>query len=142
MEEELTTQAKGTITELQVATFFIQKGYVLSKPLMDTRYDYLLELKNGTIKKIQVKTCRNVNNEYIVFKTCNTHTNTQGTFNRNYKGEIDYFATFYNDKCYLIPIEDCGSRTKSLRITPPKNGHTKGVNYITDYEINKILPND
>lgn len=142
MEEQLTTQSIGVITELQVATYLIQKGYIVSQPLVDTRYDYLLELKNGAIKKIQVKTCQNFNNEYIVFKTYNTHTNTQGTTNKNYKGEIDYFATFYNNKCYLVPIEECGSRTKTLRIVPPKNGHTTGINYLVDYEIEKILLNE
>lgn len=142
MNEELTTQLKGAITEFQVATRLLQKGYIISKPLVDTRYDYLLELKNGSLKKVQVKTCQVIDNEYIEFKTCNTHTNTQRTFNRNYKGEIDYFATFYNEKCYLVPIDECGSRSKRLRIVPPKNGQIKGVSFIFDYEIDKILPND
>lgn len=142
MEEQLSSQIKGTITELEVATALLQQGYIISKPLVDTRYDYLLELKDGSFKKIQVKTCQIVENEYIEIKTCNTHTNTQGTYNKNYKGQIDYFATFYNNKCYLIPIEECGSRSKRLRITPPKNGQKKDISYFYNYEINKILPND
>lgn len=143
MKEELSTQLKGTITEMQVATAFLKAGYIVSKPLIDTRYDYLLETKNGSIKKIQVKTSHaNPNEEWIEFKTCNTHTNTQGTIDRDYKGEIDYFATFYKDTCYLIPIEECGSRSKKLRIAPTKNGQIKGISFIYNYEIDKILPND
>ena len=146
MEEKLTTQLKGKITEMQVAIYFLQQGYIVSQPLVDTRYDFLLEVRNK-IFKIQVKTSSlivNENNEIeaIEFKTCNTHTNTHGTTNRNYKGQIDYFATFYNNTCYLIPIEECGSRSKKLRILPPKNNQVKGINYLKDYQIEKILPND
>lgn len=146
MEVNLTTQLKGKITEMQVATYLLQQGYVVSQPLVDTRYDFLLEVQDK-ILKIQVKTSSAVMNEdneieAIEFKTCNTHTNAQGTINRNYKGQIDYFATFYDNICYLIPIEECGSRSKKLRILPPKNNQIKGINYLKDYQIEKILPND
>lgn len=142
MENNLTTQLKGKITELQVATYCLQKGYIISQPLIDTRYDFLLEYKDK-ILKIQVKSSSVIGeNEVIQFKTCNTHTNTRGTSNRSYKGEIDYFATFYNDKCYLVPIQECGSRTKKLRILPTKNNRTVGINFLENYELEKILPND
>lgn len=142
MENNLTTQLKGKITELQVATYCLQKGYIISQPLIDTRYDFLLEYKDK-ILKIQVKSSSVIGeNEVIQFKTCNTHTNTRGTSNRNYKGEIDYFATFYNDKCYLVPIQECGSRTKKLRILPTKNNRTIGISFLENYELEKILPND
>lgn len=139
MENNLTTQLKGKITELQVATYFLQKGYIISQPLVDTRYDFLLEYQDK-ILKIQVKSSTIIgDNEAIQFKTCNTHTNTQGTTNRNYKGEIDYFATIYNGKCYLIPIEECGSRSKILRLAPTKNGQIKGICWAENYELEKIL---
>ena len=127
---------------MQVATILLQKGFIVSQPLIDTRYDFLLEYKSK-ILKIQVKTSQIIGDEEAIeFKTCNTHTNTQGTTQRNYKGEIDYFATIYKNKCYLVPIEDCGVRSKKLRIKPPKTNQTKGIFFLTDYELEKILPND
>lgn len=140
--EEKSSQLKGKITELQVATALLNQGYIVSQPLVDTRYDFLLEYKDK-ILKIQVKTSRLIgDNEAIEFNTSNTHTNTLGTITKNYKGQIDYFATFYNNQCYLVPIEDCGVKTKRLRIAPTKTGQTKGISFLADYSLDKILPND
>ena len=44
------------------------------------------------------------------------------------------------DECYLIPVEECGSRTKSLRIIPPKNNNPNvhmAKNYIAKEVLNK-----
>lgn len=137
---ELATQFRGTITELEVATDLLKYGFIISRPLIDTRYDYLLDTGNH-IYKIQVKTsCEK--DGFIEFRTCNTHTNTKGTFNRNYKGEIDFFATFFNGNTYLVPIEECGSRTKRLRIERPKNNQEQGITYLENFTVAKILLND
>ncbi len=139
--EELSTQIKGKITELQIASCFLEKGIIVSQPLINTRYDFLIDYKNK-IYKIQVKTCRLSNEgDSLIFNTSNSHTNTKETLNRSYENEIDYFATFYKNKCYLIPISECGKRNKTLRIFPPKNGQKIGVSFLEDYELEKILSN-
>ena len=56
----------------------------------------------------------------------------------NKENEIDFFATFYNGKCYLVPQNECSTQ-KSLRILPPKNGQTKGVSFLKDYEAKEVL---
>lgn len=140
--ENLTTQLKGKVTEMQVAVAFLKKGYIVSQPLIDTRYDFIVEYKNSLLK-IQVKTSHITgDNEAIEFYVSNTHINTKGTENRNYKGEIDYFATYYNNQCYLVPIQECGSRSKKLRIAPTKNKQVKNISFLKDYTLEKILPND
>lgn len=112
---------------------------MISQPLVDARYDFVLE-KNGKFYRIQVKTCRLSEDESgIEFNTSNSHTNTQGTTNRNYKGQADYFATFYDGECYLIPVNECGSRNKKLRIIPPKNGQRTGISFLENYTVEKIL---
>ena len=90
---------------MAVANAFLKLGYTVSQPLVDSRYDFIDDIK-GEFKTILVKTSHLGNDgEYFEFKTCNTHTNTQGTIQRNYKKDnIDYFATIYNDKCYVIPV--------------------------------------
>lgn len=137
------TQIQGKITELIVANEFLKLGYVVSQPLIDTRYDFIVDIK-GSLKTIQVKTSHlNENKEYFEFNTCNTHINTQGTTQKNYKNDnVDYFATIYNNKCYIIPVNQCGVRSQRLRLTPAKNGQTKGITFAKDYELEKIFPNN
>ena len=52
--------------------------------------------------------------------------------------EIDYFATYFNNKCYLVPIEECSSE-KTLRFEPPANGQRVGITFAEDYELEKQI---
>jgi hypothetical protein len=138
--EEISTQIKGRVTELSVANEFLKRGFTISQPLVDDRYDFIADV-NGKFITLQVKTCHYDSDGYLEFKTCNTHTNTSSTTYRNYKNDnVDYFATFYDGQCYLIPVAQCGSRQQRLRTQPTKNGQVKGITFACDYEIDKILP--
>ena len=44
-----------------------------------------------------------------------------------------------NNNCYIISVNDCGSRAQRLRITPPKNGNQRGSKFLKDYSIDKFL---
>lgn len=139
---ELNSHFKGEITELQVAQTFLSKGIQVSKPLVsDSRYDFIVDI-NHTLLKIQVKTCNleNLSDGFISFKTCSTHTNTKGTVAHSYsKEDVDYFATYYNNNCYIVPIEKVGTREFRLRIAPTKNGQVKNINFAEDYLLEKFL---
>lgn len=103
----MNTHFQGKVTELQVANSFLNKGYQVCQPLVsDSRYDFIIDT-NGKLYKIQVKTCHlGGDDEYLEFATSSSHTNTQRTVNHSYnKDEIDYFATYYNNQCYLVPVE-------------------------------------
>ena len=137
----LNTHFQGKITEMQVALAFINKGYQVSQPLIsDSRYDFIVDIKSQ-LMRIQVKTCRIFEEDgYIDFATSSSHTNTQGTINHSYSDrEIDYFATFYNNQCYVISVNECGARNQRLRITPPKNGNQRGSKMLENYTIEKFL---
>lgn len=137
----MNTHFQGKTTEMQVALAFIQKGYQVSQPLIsDSRYDFIVDI-NSQLLRLQVKTCRIFESEgYIDFATSSSHTNTQGTINHSYTDkEIDYFATFYNNQCYIISVNECGSRSQRLRITPPKNGNQRGSKMLENYTIDKFL---
>jgi len=63
-----------------------------------------------------------------------SHTNTKGTVNHSYTSdEIDYFATIYDNECYVIPVTECGCRGQRLRLKPTKNGQTVGIKFAKDY---------
>lgn len=131
------TNLKGTITELKCKIYFLELGYFVSTPDSPTRYDFILDV-DGKLLKIQVKTSKS-NGERISFETCSSHITREGASRRTYEKEIDYFCTWFNNECYLIPVEECGTRNKSLRLIPTKNGQTKNISFAKDYIAKEVL---
>ena len=92
--------------------------------------------------RIQSKTSSGVLNEKnelagIKFSCRSTRVSTQGNFKRKYtKDEIDYFCTFWNRICYVIPVEEC-SDEKILRFFYPSNGQKQKISLAEDYTIEK-----
>lgn len=140
MKEISSTLLKGKITELKCELWFLERGYLVSIPEVPYQYDFLVDV-NGKIIKIQVKTS-SVDEEKtgITFRVCSITHNNNGYARRNYsENDVDYFMTYYEEKCYLIPFSDCGVKEKKLRLIPPKNGQVKGISFAEDYLAEKIL---
>lgn len=137
---ELNSHFKGEITEQQVALEFLKLGYLVSKPLVQSsRYDFIVDI-NHKLYKIQVKTGTLKENSFIEFATSTSHTNTQGTLNLTYSADdVDFFATMYEDQCYLVPYDVCGKRAQRLRLIPTKNGQIKGITFAKDFKIKDVL---
>ena len=137
----LSSHFVGEITEQQVAIEFLKLGILVSKPLVQSsRYDFIVDI-NHQLYKVQVKTSTpKENNAYIQFATSTSHTNTQGTLNLTYSEEdVDFFATMYENQCYLIPQKQCGKRNQRLRLAPTLNGQTKGVMFAKDYHLEDVV---
>lgn len=140
----LDTKIKGNTTELECILEFMKKGYQVSIPFgEDSRYDFIADI-DGKLLKIQCKSCSEVeqNGEVVAIRfrcvrqsgnRAKVNTRTQYT-----KEEIDFFATSYKGKCYLVPVEQC-SNEKTLRILPPKNNQTKGITWLKDCEIMEVI---
>lgn len=140
LTEVSNTLLKGRLTELKTLTYFLELGYIVSIPEIPCQYDFLLDVK-GKIFKIQVKTCREQDG-YIEFNTSSMTHNKQGYTRREYTSDmVDFFCTYYNEKCYLIPLSECGSRAKRLRLIPTKNGQTKNICFAENYLATTILEN-
>ncbi len=137
----LESKQKGIITELQCITAFNQLGYHISIPYGEnSRYDFIADIE-GKLIRVQVKTSRykDESQEAILFACRSSHVNSKGTQNVRYTSdEIDYFATYFNNICYLIPVNEC-STEKVLRFVPPKNGQIKGITFAIDYELEKQI---
>ena len=131
----LSSKQKGNLTELQSITAFYKLGYQVSIPYGEnSRYDFIADI-NGKLIKVQCKTSREVDVGVIEFSCRSCRSNTQSSIERRYnKEEIDYFCTYWEDKCYLIPVEET-SGTKKLRFVTPKNGQKVGISYAKDYEL-------
>ena len=134
------TNIIGTITELKCITYFLELGFTVSVPQNPCRYDFILD--TGTeLLKIQVKTCNTTRQEgAITFSTNSSHFINGKHVHTNYKNDnIDYFCTYYEEECYLIPVEECGSTEKRLRIVPPKNGQIKNICFAKDYIAKEVI---
>lgn len=138
---ELNSKQKGNLTELQCITAFYENGYAVSIPYGEnSRYDFIADIK-GKLIRVQVKTSsiKNGDTTAIEFSCRSTRVNSSGSISKRYnEEEIDYFATFWNGQCYLIPVQEC-SITKTLRFAPPKNGQIKGITFASEYELNKQI---
>lgn len=135
------TLIKGMTTELDCIRSFIAAGFQVSIPYGDcARYDFLAD-KDGKIIRVQVKSSSwtDETKTAFMFYARSTHINSKGVKQQRYdETQIDYLATFFEGKCYVIPVQKC-SITKTLRFVPPKSGQLKGINFAVDYELKNVL---
>jgi hypothetical protein len=136
---ELDSKKKGNLTEMQCMAAFMAHNCGVNIPFGDnSKYDFIADI-DGQLLRIQVKTASQKDENAIKFSCRSTHVNCTGVKNVRYnENEIDYFATYWNNECYLIPVQEC-SVEKTLRFAPPKNGQTKGITFAKDYLLNVQL---
>ena len=135
----------GNATEMECMLEFMKIGIQVSIPFgEDSRYDFIADI-NGKLYRIQSKHCSELTDDSgqivaIKFKTVRQSGSNAAKWSRTKytKDEIDYFSTAYNGKCYLVPVEQC-SVEKILRIIPPKNGQTKGISFLENFELNEVI---
>lgn len=134
---EYTTNQKGLITEMEVALYFIKLGYNVSQPLnIDSRYDFILDTGKNLLK-IQVKTSHKDKEKNSISFKCKSVTGRGEVKHSSYsKQDIDYFATSWENKVYLIPVEECSTQ-KTLRLD--KNIIRSNWNYAEDYLAEEVL---
>lgn len=135
MKKELTTQQKGITTEIFVAARLLELGYNVSQPFcQDSKYDLIVDV-NNKLYRLQVKTARLINDDTIVFNCRSTTKNSQTNKSRYYQAdEIDYFATYWNNEVFLVPVQECSSE-KRLHLTPVKQSNQC---YLYDYQISEV----
>ena len=140
----MNTKEVGNLTELQCMTRLYELGCIVSVPFGNAnKYDLIVDC-NNQLYKVQCKHASEVLNDdgtvhSIRFKTTWQSRNTYSYVRHTYMpDEVDFFATYYNNNCYLIPIQECG-QVKQLRINPPKNHQEKNITYLHDYLAEKIL---
>ena len=136
----MTSKQKGNITELETMLAFIKLGYNVLTPYGDCeRYDFVVDVK-GKFIRVQAKTSRTEDNgASSIFSGRSSHRKDGGIIHHQYTAkEIEYFATSFNGKCYLIPVDECGA-DKRLRILPAKNGQTRGITWAKDYELEEVV---
>ena len=135
------TLFKGRVTELNCLTYFLEHGYIVSTPEITCPYDFLLDTGAG-IYRIQVKTSKLVKSAAgaIEFRTSSITHNSNGYTQRVYTDKyVDYFATYWDGECYLVPACECGSKAKRLRLSPAINGQVKNIAFAKDYIAEEVI---
>lgn len=130
------TNLKGKLTEIEVLHYIINMGYSVSIPFGDKdRYDQIWDI-NGKLLKVQVKTShwKNERNNAFTFK-CKTTSN--GKEYKYTEADIDYFATMWDGRCYLIPVRNC-STEKTLWINQ-NFGYNKNCHMASEYLVEEVL---
>lgn len=134
------TKRVGNITELEVELAFAKLGYPVLIPFGDCkRYDLVVD-HNGKFYRIQVKTSHEGNRSKSFSFECRSSHRKEGkyVFHLYDESEIDYFATMFNGKCYIVPVSECGTG-KTLRLGEPKNGMQTNISWAKDYELETVI---
>ena len=132
----------GNITELEIMLAFIKLGYNVLTPYGDCeRYDFVVDANNSFIR-IQAKTSKTEDDGASFNFSCRSCNRKDGKIvhHQYTEEEIDYFATVFNSKVYLVPVNECGA-DKRLRLLPTKNGQVKGITWAKDYELEEVVKN-
>lgn len=138
---EINSRIIGEMTELKCQLFCLEKGFIVSKPIVDNaRYDMILDY-NGKIYKIQIKTSRWMSDEHegFLFNCKSQHSISTGNKIMKYTpNEIDFFMTEFENKFYLIPCDKPRSEIK-LRFKPTKNNQDYKANFAKDFLFEEVI---
>jgi hypothetical protein len=131
----------GDATEAMVIARLVQAGKNVLLPFGENRrYDLVID-EGDHFVRVQCKTGR-LRSGAIRFNTCSStyhHPNNQGTkaYHRGYAGEADLFGVYVreNDRVYLIPVTQVGTREGVLRVDPSRNNQSARVRWARDFEV-------
>ena len=130
------TNILGKTTELEVLLYVTKKGVSVSIPFGDkNRYDQIWDI-NGKLVRVQVKTSHlytKNTGKAIEFKTTGT---SNGKITCYSKNDIDYFATFWDNQVYVVPVEETSSK-KVLRFESSIN--SSNISWAKDYTFEKVF---
>lgn len=102
---------KGQIIELKVQEELLRYGFDISIPSYNaSKYDLIADTGKELLK-IQVK--KSISNSNTSFSFSCTSQNVKSSTKAKHKyttDEIDYFATVWKDKVYLIPVEETSTQ--------------------------------
>jgi hypothetical protein len=129
------THLYGHIAEQKVVTESLKRGYIVSEPIVESRYDLLID--NGEeIKRIQVKYTSDENNgSYAISLQSQCRHNG---YRRKYtQKEVDAVIAYIGeeDSFVLIPPKVFeNQKTIKIRFDETKNNQEKFVHFYEDYK--------
>lgn len=129
---------KGQIIELKVQEELLRYGFDISIPSYNaSKYDLIADTGKELLR-IQVKKSISNSNSSFTFPCTTQNVKSSAKAKHKYtKEEIDYFATVWKDKVYLIPIDET-SLSKTIRFNDDTyliSNILSGYERLTDEEL-------
>lgn len=132
------TKQRGEVSEAKVLAHLKSIGLTVLTPFGDNaKYDLVCDTDDGFVR-VQVKTGKLQDNGAIIFNTATRGHNMEDAYQKEYdSNDIDVFVVFCPqvDEYYAVDVEDAPSSQMSLRVEPPGNGQTKGVNMAKEFDL-------
>jgi len=132
----------GERSEGMVLAALLRAGKVVLQPFGDNqRYDLVID-EGGTFVRVQCKTARlSRNKKALEFATCSSSVHRKGGSRRDYRGQADQFGVYSPelDKVFLVPVDEVGLRSATLRLEPSANHQKRGIRHATEYEVTTML---
>lgn len=124
---------------MKVMLFLVEQGYNVSQPLnADSKYDCILDVQ-GRLYRIQVKTAHiSSSTKNAIEIKCRSITTTQNHCKQSgyTSGDIEYFATVWDNEVYLIPVNEC-SLCKTLHLSDEVK--MSNWSYLKDYKATEVI---
>jgi PD-(D/E)XK nuclease superfamily protein len=133
----LSTDQKGAVAELAIATAAADLGIGVWGSFTVERYDLIFDLRPGLVR-VQCKWASR-HDDVIIVRCYRNRRNCDGLLRQFYSADdIDAYAAYCAEtrQCYFLPIEEFGNRIAiQLRLAPTKNNQATGINWARDYEF-------
>jgi hypothetical protein len=139
---DLTTNQKGAIAEIAIASQAIRLGIEVYRPIVEGgRFDCIF-LIGSRLVRVQCKWAPQAGD--IINVRCRSCTRTRtGLRHRGYTAdEIDAYAAYCPnlDRCYFLPYDRfAGAASIQLRLEPSRNNQRQGIHWASDYEFGATL---
>jgi hypothetical protein len=134
------SKQKGEKTEAIVLAELMKRNLTVLQPFGENqRYDFVIET-GGEFYALQCKTARREGGKAI-FRTRSVRPSSEGYIRKDYGKEIDYFVVYCpaNEETYLVSGDEASKNEMTLRIEPPGNNQSKGINWAEEYSIDAKL---
>lgn len=133
-------KTRGNFNELGCMAHFSKYGCILSQPYGDSApYDFIADV-GGRLLKIQCKSWDNcATSGCIRLSFKRTTMNSKGTVSKYYSvDEVDYFATVWDNKCYIIKNMN-GLRGMTLRVIRSEKTCCGNAHSIEEFGIDSFM---
>ena len=118
--------SKGALGELAVQKSLIQQGYSIYAPVVDVdQIDLVVELNNGSMKKVQIKTVMELKRGTAVEVSLTKYKNTN---------RVDVVAVYYLPKDIIAYVPYDNTHALTLALITGKNNQTKNRKWFYSYE--------
>ena len=136
----------GDVGEAHAIYEFTRLGIPVSKPVNNSMvYDLIIDVEN-VLYKIQVKTTSGFvpDTNTMVFDLTKLDVRSNMNIHYSYtQDEVDFFYLYCIEEniSMLLSVKDAPKTTVSFRKLKdaPLNGQRKGVRFVEDYSVSKIL---